>query len=305
MESLKKYRIFGNGYSPKFLDYVSKQFAIDQNSFRLASRRLHPRNTIVKIGAVPFGDSKVFPVIAGPCGLDTKENAIKIANLLKKSGASVFRGFLWKGRTDAYTFQGVGEKGLGWLEEIKNRTGLPIDIEILNEQHLDLVKDLVDVVQIGSRNMQNYSLLKAVGRTNIPVILKNSPGSGLDELLCAAEYILKGGNRNVILCLRGTKPLTGSFSRFSLDMCAFPILKQLTHLPIIGDPTQSANNATIIPNVAMSIAASGADGLLVEVHTNPKEALTDKKQLLDYNQFRQTSIYLNKLIKIYGKKLSK
>ena len=298
---MNSYKKLVYGYNADFLSYLKTQFAIDSTKFPLVSREKHPKDSVVKVGDVSFGGGYNYPIIAGPCGLETESQAISSALSMKKLGVHIFRGFIWKGRTNPYSFQGVGEKGITWLKKVKEKTGLPVDTEILSEEHLELVKDVVDIVQIGARNMQNYELLKAVSRISTPVILKNGPGSGIDELLCAAEYIAKGGNRNIILCLRGTKSLAGSGARFTLDMSAISILKHLTCFPVIGDPTHPADHSSIIPSVAFGITACGADGLLVEVHKNPSDALTDKRQLLDYEKFSETLNFINGILRVVGK----
>jgi 3-deoxy-7-phosphoheptulonate synthase len=290
------------GYDEDFLSYLKIKFAINSEQFPLVSREKHRRDSIIKVGKVQFGGGCNFPIIAGPCGLKSEKDSIQTAIELKGLGVDVFRGFIWKGRTNPSSFQGVGETGINWLRKVKEQTNLPIDTEILSENHLKLIKDIVDVIQIGARNMQNYELLKAVGSVKIPVILKNGPGAGIDELLCAAEYIARGGNKDIILCLRGTKSLAGSGSRFTLDMSGFAILKRLTHLPVIGDPTHPADHNAIIPSVAMGIAACGADGLLIEVYNKPEMALTDKKQLIDYSQFAKTMHFINGILATIGKK---
>jgi len=300
-ENGKVYRELVYKYDPEYLKFLVKQFAIDTKYFPLASRKTHHADTVVDVRGVRFGGGGHFATIAGPCGLENRHDTLETAKALEKLGADVFRGFIWKGRTCPTKFQGVGARGIAWLKDVKEQTGLRVNTEIISIEHFELVKRTSDMVQIGARSMQNYELLKAVGRSRIPVLLKNSPGSGLDELLCAAEYILRGGNRNVILCLRGTKPLTGSGSRFTLDMCAFSILKHLTHLPVIGDPSHPADHSAIVPSVAMGIAACGADGLLIEVHGNPKHALTDRKQLLDYTQFAQTMEFIRGILRVTGR----
>jgi len=290
-------------YNPAYLEYLSKNFAIDSSNFPRASRKNHPSDSIVKVDSVEFGSS-LFPVIAGPCGLESREQTLEVAMRMKTLGASIFRGFLWKGRTYPGLFEGVEEKGIPWLIEVKKEVGIPINIEVRTEEQLDLVLDAVDVVQIGARNMQNYELLKAVGRAKKPVILKNGLGAGLDEFLGAAEYILNEGNKNVMLCPRGVKSLQGNGSRFALDLCSFSILKHLTHLPVIGDPTHPGNHHLIIPSISMGIAACGADGLLVEVHPDPQNALTDRQQLLDYREFALTMEAIRRILRAIGRRLA-
>ena len=289
-------------YDPDFVSFVSNKFAINPDKFPLAFRGGQKKASIVDVAHVRFGVNDTFPLIAGPCGLESREGALRTAKAMKKMEVDIFRGFIWKGRTNPSAFQGVGEKGLDWLREIKETIGIPIDMEVLSERHLELVDGIADVLQIGSRNMQNYELLKVVGGTRIPVILKNGTGAGIDEILSAAEYILQGGNKNVILCLRGTKSFVGSGSRFTVDMSAFSILKHLTHLPVIGDPTQGADHHDIIPSVGFGMAASGADGLVVEVHENPSSALTEKQQLLNYNEFKVMMKFIRPILKATGRR---
>lgn len=288
-------------YDPDFASFVSKKYAINSDKFPLAFRKGQKNTSIVNVAGVRFGLKDTFPVIAGPCGLESRENTIRSAKTMKKLGADIFRGFIWKGRTNPLSFQGVGDVGLKWLSEIKEEIGIPIDTEVLSEKHLELVKNIADVVQIGARNMQNYELLKAVGKTHVPVILKNGTGAGMDEILSAAEYILHGGNKNVILCMRGTKSLAGSGSRFTVDMSAFSILKHLTHLPVIGDPTQGSDHHLITPSVGFGMAACGADGIVVEVHENPSKALTEKQQLLDYSEFEVMMKLIRRILYATGR----
>jgi len=220
---------------------------------------------------------------------------------LKKKGVNIFRGFIWKGRTNPSAFQGVGDVGLEWLKEIKEEVGIPINTEVLSERHFKLVEDIVDVVQIGARNMQNYELLKTIGKSQLPVILKNGTGAGIDEILSAAEYIIQEGNKNVILCMRGTKSLAGSGSRFTVDMSVFSILKHLTHLPVIGDPTQGPDHHLLVPSVGFGMAACGADGIIVEVHEDPSKALTEKQQLLDYYEFDGMMEFVKNILHATGR----
>ncbi len=305
---MTKTRTLGEGYwdlvsryDPKFVSYLSNRFAINPDKFPLAFRGSQKRVSIVDVGKVRFGANDAFPIIAGPCALESRESALRAAKAMKKMGVDIFRGFIWKGRTNPSAFQGVGEEGLDWLSEIREGVGIPIDTEVLSERQLELVDGIADVIQVGARSMQSYELLKALGRVRTPVILKNGVGAGMDEILSAAEYILQGGNRNVIICLRGTKSFAGSGSRFTVDMSAFSILKHLTHLPVIGDPTQGPDHHAIVPSVGFGMTVCGADGLVVEAHEDPPSAITERQQLLDYHEFREMMKFVRLMLDATGR----
>jgi len=253
------------------------------NDIKLVSLKNNER-TIIQVGDVKFGSD--FVVIAGPCSVESEEQMLKIAHTVKGAGANMLRGGAFKPRSSPYSFQGLGLKGLKILEKAREETGLPVVSEVLDPRDVAWMGEYVDVLQIGTRNMQNFSLLKEVGKSDKPVLLKRGMYSTLSEWLNCAEYILSGGNPNVILCERGIRTFE-SYTRNTLDLSAIPAIKELTHLPIIVDPAHATGKASLIPSMSLAAVASGADGLLVEVHTNPKEALSDKDQTLTPKQFSE------------------
>jgi len=240
--------------------------------------------TIIQVGNVKFGND--FVVIAGPCSVESEKQMIKIAHAVKAAGANMLRGGAFKPRSSPYSFQGLGLKGLKILEKAREETSLPIVSEVLDTRDVAWMREYVDVLQIGTRNMQNFSLLKEVAKSDKPVLLKRGMYSTLSEWLNCAEYILSGGNPNVILCERGIRTFE-TYTRNTLDLSAIPAIKELTHLPIIVDPAHATGKASLIPSMSLAAVASGADGLLLEVHTNPKEALSDKEQTLTPKQFSE------------------
>lgn len=244
----------------------------------LTSRKNHIGNTIIRVGNAVFGDGSV-PVIAGPCSIESREQLIETALSVKESGAVMLRGGAYKPRKSPYTFSGLGEKGLEYLLEAKELTGLPVVTEIMDKADLPLFQD-VDVLQVGAKNMQNFSLLTALGKQEKPVLLKRGAGSTIEEFLYSAEYILKNGNSQVILCERGIRTFETA-TRCTFDLNAIALLKQLTHLPVIADPSHSTGIASIVTPVALGAVAAGADGIIVEVHRNPAEALCDGPQSLE------------------------
>ena len=266
--------------------------------YYLASRKCIKTNSVIKIGKgdnqVAFG-GKEIPLIAGPCAIETAETALAIAEKVKEAGVKVFRGMLFKPRSSPYSFQGIGKNGLEILDEIKRRTGLLIVTEVRESSEADLVSDHVDVFQIGTRNMSNFQLLKHVGQTNKPVILKRGMGSNIVELLCAAEYILSYGNPNVILCERGIRTFE-QYTRFGLDIAAIPSVKELSHLPIIIDPSHSSGKSSLVSALTMAGIAAGADGVIMEVHDDPEKAFSDGTESITPSQLKE-------LIKL-GKKVA-
>ena len=250
--------------------------------FKKASRKFHPADTVVTVGdAVISGGG--FAVIAGPCSVETREQIVGVAEAVKQSGATLLRGGAFKPRTSPYDFQGLRAEGLELLLEAKKDTGLPIVTELMDMKHFDLFSD-VDVIQVGARNMQNFEMLKALGRTDKPILLKRGLANSIKELLMSAEYILAGGNENVILCERGIRTFE-TYTRNTLDLSAVPVLKELTHLPVIVDPSHATGQASLVPSMALAAAACGADGLMIEVHNDPLHALCDGAQSLTPAQF--------------------
>ena len=240
--------------------------------------------TAVRVGDVEIGNG--LTVIGGPCSVESEEQLLETAVKVKQAGADLLRGGVFKPRTSPYSFQGLGLKGLKILEKAREITGLPIVSEILDTRDVRWVSDYVDVIQIGARNMQNFSLLKEVGKTRKPVLLKRGMQSTLEEWLNSAEYILKEGNPDVILCERGIRTFE-TYTRNTLDLSAVPALKELTHLPVIVDPSHGTGKVSLIEPMSLASVASGADGLIIEVHRDPSQALSDKDQALTPDQFSE------------------
>ncbi|MCL2440408.1 MAG: 3-deoxy-7-phosphoheptulonate synthase [Treponema sp.] len=250
--------------------------------FKAVNRTVHEDDTIVKVGDVSIGEG-FFPVIAGPCSVETHEQVLEIARSVKQSGAKILRGGAFKPRSSPYAFQGKQVEGLDMLRLAKKETGLPIVSEIMNQTQVDLFDD-VDMVQIGARNMQNYDLLKVVGKLKKPVLLKRGLANTIEELLMSAEYIVSSGNNNVILCERGIRTFE-TYTRNTLDLSAIAVIKQKSHLPVIVDPSHAAGIRSLVPPLAKAALAVGADGLMIEAHNNPAKALCDGAQSLDLEQF--------------------
>ena len=251
--------------------------------FKRASREFHPQDTRVNVGDVVVGGERVV-LIAGPCAVESIDRMMEIAHAVKESGAQMLRGGAYKPRTSPYSFQGLGEEGLRILAEVKKETGLPIVTEVMDPELVPLVTSYADVVQIGARNMQNFALLHAVGEAHRPVLLKRGMMSTMEELLMAAEYILSHGNERVILCERGIRTFE-TYTRNTLDINAVPLLKRLTHLPVIVDPSHGTGKWELVEPVSLAAIAAGADGLIVEVHTHPEEAVSDGAQSITAQRF--------------------
>jgi len=252
--------------------------------FKQANRKFHPNDSIVKAGNASLGGSN-FAMIAGPCSVETEEQIIEVATAVKAAGADILRGGAFKPRTSPYAFQGLKDEGIRLLLLAKKETGLPIITEIMNIRSLDLFED-VDIIQVGARNMQNFDLLQELGKTNKPILLKRGLANTLQELLMSAEYIMSEGNENIILCERGIRTFE-TYTRNTLDLSAVPVLHELTHLPVVIDPSHATGKASLVPSMAMAAAACGADGIMVEVHNNPSRALCDGAQSLTPEQFAQ------------------
>jgi 3-deoxy-7-phosphoheptulonate synthase len=251
--------------------------------FKLASREVHHANSIVRIGDAAVGGPKIV-VMAGPCSVESREQVLEVAAKVKAAGAAVLRGGAFKPRTSPYAFQGLEEEGLKLLAEAKRETGLPIITEVMEPDKVDVVAETADVLQIGARNIQNFSLLRKVGAAGKPVLLKRGMSTSIQEWLLSAEYVLSGGNRNVILCERGIRTFETT-TRFTLDLNAVPVLKKLTHLPVVVDPSHGTGHWEYVESMAMAAVAAGADGLLIEVHPRPEEALSDGPQSLKPEKF--------------------
>ena len=269
--------------------------------FKLASRDFHPANTIVSVGDVQIGGDEVV-VMAGPCSVESQEQILETARQVKAAGAKILRGGAYKPRTSPYSFQGLGEEGLELLALAKQETGMPIVTEVMEPQMVPLVTVYADILQIGARNMQNYALLHAVGEAHRPVLLKRGMMSTIEELLMAAEYILSHGNQNVILCERGIRTFE-SYTRFTLDINAVPVLKQLSHLPVIVDPSHATGKWDLVEAVSRASIAAGADGLEIEVHPRPEEALSDGAQSLKPARFAEMMKGLRPIASAVGRVL--
>jgi 3-deoxy-7-phosphoheptulonate synthase len=260
------------------LPYVERVIPI-LKPYKLASLDFKPEPTEIDIGGgIVVGGKKVV-VMAGPCSVENKEMILGIAEGVKKAGATVLRGGAFKPRTSPYAFQGLGEEGMNYLSEAREKTGLLVVTELMDVRNIDLFVKQADVIQVGARNMQNYDLLKELGKTKKPVLLKRGMANTIKELLMSAEYILAGGNTNVILCERGIRTFE-DFTRFTCDINAVPALKSLTHLPVVVDPSHATGRWGMVSSIALAAIASGADGVIVEVHPNPEEAISDGNQSL-------------------------
>jgi len=260
--------------SMEVVDHISEI----EKPYKLASREFHPENTVIKINGVTIGGKEII-IAAGPCAVEKKELLLNIARLVKSSGAKLLRGGAFKPRTSPYTFQGLGEKGLQYLRQAKKETGLLLVSEAMTIEQIKLLQNYVDIIQIGARNVQNYDLLKAAGRCSRTILLKRGMATTINELLLSAEYIMSQGNYRVILCERGIRTFETA-TRFTLDLNAVPVLKKLTHLPVFVDPSHGVGVREFIPAMAKAAIASGADGLIIEVHPRPEEALSDGPQSL-------------------------
>ena len=268
-------------------DLIASLDAVDsvrriQEPYKEANRKFHPADTIVDCGGVKVGKG-MFQIIAGPCSVETEEQIITVAEAVKKSGATLLRGGAFKPRTSPYAFQGLHDEGLRLLLKAKKATGLPIVTELMDINHLPLFED-VDVIQVGARNMQNFEMLKALGRIQKPILLKRGLANTIQELLMSAEYIMAGGNNQVILCERGIRTYETA-TRNTLDLSAVPVLHEKTHLPVIVDPSHATGFSRLVKPMALAAAACGADGLMIEVHNDPKHALCDGAQSLTPEEF--------------------
>ena len=266
--------------------------------YKLVSREFRQEDTQVRIGDAVFGNG-TMPVIAGPCAVETQEQILSIARSVKKAGALLLRGGAFKPRTSPYDFQGLGKQGLEYLAMAREETGLPIVTEVMDVESFDLVEDYADVVQIGTRNMQNFSLLKRAGKSRKPILLKRGMSAMLHEWLMAAEYILAQGNPNVILCERGVRTFV-RHSRNTLDLSVVPAIKKESHLPIIVDPSHASGVRDQVVFLAYAAAAVGADGAMIEVHNNPEKALSDGAQSLYPDQFTRVMTKMNAIHSIIG-----
>lgn len=268
----------------KSMDTVAEVKRI-QEPYKNANRKFHPDDTVIDVCGRRIGGGH-FQVIAGPCSVESREQMISIANSVKTSGAGLLRGGAFKPRTSPYSFQGLRKEGLDYLLEAKKASGLPIVTEIMSIDHLPLFEQ-VDVIQVGARNMQNFELLKELGQTRKPILLKRGFANTMEEFLMSAEYIMAGGNENVILCERGIRTYE-KYTRNTLDISAVPVLKRMSHLPVVVDPSHAGGIYWMVEPLAKAAVAAGADGLMIEVHNDPAHALSDGAQSLTYDSFHHT-----------------
>jgi phospho-2-dehydro-3-deoxyheptonate aldolase len=252
--------------------------------FKLTSREFHPEDTVIRVLDAVIGDGSLT-MMAGPCSVESRDQLFETADAVKAAGATILRGGAFKPRTSPYAFQGLGIQGLRFLAEARERTGLPVITEVMEPSQVDIVAEYADILQIGTRNMQNYSLLRDVGRVARPVMLKRGYGATIEEWLMAAEYIVSSGNPNVILCERGIRTFE-TYTRNTMDLAAVPLLARLTHLPVIVDPSHATGKRWLVKPLALGGVAVGADGVMVEVHPRPDEALSDAEQQLTIDEFR-------------------
>ena len=266
--------------------------------YKMANRKFHPEDTIITCGNTKIGGTN-FSVMAGPCSVESEEQIINIAEDVKKSGASFLRGGAFKPRTSPYAFQGLGCEGIDLLLAAKKITGLPIVSELMSINQLEIFND-VDVIQIGARNMQNFTLLKELGHCGKPILLKRGLANTVKELLMSAEYIMAGGNENIILCERGIRSFD-NFTRNVLDLAAVPYLKKVSHLPVIVDPSHATGLAWMVPTMSKAAIACGADGIIVEVHNNPQQALCDGEQSITPSEFDTLMKQIRKYAEIEGR----
>jgi 3-deoxy-7-phosphoheptulonate synthase len=286
--------------SAEFLPGVDKVMPI-LKPYKLASREVREGNTVIRVGDLAIGGPD-FIVMAGPCSVESEEQLMASAYIAKKAGAHILRGGAYKPRTSPYSFQGMAEEGLKLLKKVRERTGLPVVTEVMSTADVDLVESYADILQIGARNVQNFALLKEVGRASKPVLLKRGLMTTIEELLMSAEYILSEGNEQVILCERGIRTFETA-TRNTLDISAVPVLKELTHLPVIIDPSHAAGYSRYVIPLTRAAVAVGADGLIVEVHPEPEKAFSDGAQSLRPEQFYQMMEEVRVMEKIMKEKI--
>ncbi|SMP68181.1 3-deoxy-7-phosphoheptulonate synthase [Anoxynatronum buryatiense] len=253
--------------------------------FKLASRDFHPKDTVVELDGVTIGNGSLV-MMAGPCAVESEDQLMDIALNVRQLGARMLRGGAFKPRTSPYSFQGMGEEGLKLLKKAKEVTGMPVVSEAMDQENFDMVAEYVDLIQIGARNMQNFALLKQAGKSGKPILLKRGMSATVEEFLMSAEYVLAQGNPNVVLCERGIRTFE-TYTRNTLDLSAVPVIKELSHLPVVVDPSHGTGKWTLVEPMSKAAVAVGADGLIVEVHNQPEEALSDGSQSLKYDNFQR------------------
>jgi 3-deoxy-7-phosphoheptulonate synthase len=269
--------------------------------YKLVSREFRAKDTVIDVRGRQIGGGR-FALIAGPCSVETPEQVMAAARAVREAGGTMMRGGAFKPRTSPYAFQGLGTDGLRMLAAARDETGLPVVTELTDPRDLEVMVEYVDVIQIGARNMQNFQLLSEVGRTNVPVLLKRGPSATIEELLMAAEYIVKEGNRNVILCERGIRTFETA-TRNTLDIAAVPIIKQTSHLPVVVDPSHSAGRVDLVLALSLAAVAAGADGIIVETHPDPQLALCDGPQSLPTTAFGEYAARVADLVRWVGKSM--
>ncbi len=272
-----------------------------QEPYKLANRAFHPENSIIDVSGVKIGDGHLA-LIAGPCSVESYEQVLEIAQAAKASGANMLRGGAFKPRTSPYSFQGLGLEGLDILCAVKKETGLPIVTELMSTDHLDIFNEKVDLIQIGARNMQNFDLLKQLGKLNRPILLKRGLNATYEEWIMSAEYIMAAGNENVILCERGIRTFE-TYTRNTLDLQSIPVLNKKTHLPVIIDPSHAGGKWWLVEPMAKAAIAAGADGLMIEVHNNPECALCDGAQSLKPEKYSELLKQIRQIAEVVGKTL--
>ncbi|MBI2995709.1 MAG: 3-deoxy-7-phosphoheptulonate synthase [Candidatus Melainabacteria bacterium] len=290
----------------EILDGVRKVERI-QVPFKLVSRDSHYSDTVVTLGKnVKIGGDNSPVIIAGPCSVENQENLLAIAKVVKECGAKMLRGGAFKPRTGPRAFEGLGKLGLEFLDIARKETGLKVVTEVMDARDLDLVAEFTDMLQIGARNMQNFTLLNEVGRINKPVLLKRGLSATIEEWLLAAERIMDKGNEQIVMCERGIRTFDNKYTRNTADIAAIPVIKKLSHLPIIFDPSHATGKWHLVPILAKAAIVAGAHGLIIEVHPNPEKALSDGAQTLNFENFRKLTQDINKLLEVinYGKILS-
>ncbi len=291
------------------IDYISAQDFVEsvkrvQEPYKKANRKFHPDNTVITLPAgQKIGDGSLA-IIAGPCSVESESQIVGIAERVKSAGAQFLRGGAFKPRTSPYAFQGLKAEGLDLLNIAKKKTGMPVVTEIMSVRHIDLfLENDVDIIQVGARNMQNFELLRELGQIHKPILLKRGLSNTIEELLMSAEYIMAGGNNQVMLCERGIRTYE-TYTRNTLDISAIPILKKLSHLPVIVDPSHASGIAWLVEPLALAAVAAGADGLIIEVHNNPSKALSDGAQSLTPDQFDRVAEHVKAAAKAFGRKVN-
>lgn len=282
------------------LPYVEKVVSVS-HPFKLVSRDFQEEDSVIEVGPVKIG-GKDLVLMVGPCAVENEEVLIETAKVARETGCQFLRGGAYKPRSSPYSFQGLGEEGLKLLSKVKEKKDLLVISEVMEKEQIELVKDHVDILQIGTRNMQNFNLLKALGRQDKPVLLKRGMSSTIEEWLMAAEYIMAEGNFNVILCERGIRTFETA-TRNTLDLSAIPVVKSKCHLPVVVDPSHGVGNSKFVPSMSKAAIAAGADGLLIEAHPNPREAISDGAQSLNLDELRELVKELKEIAPVAGKRL--